>query len=197
MVPGGDRYPGPSASTIHTNLFPPLNTTDTGPGHAYGLQTHSEVLKPPSHAHPPFTKCFRLYSRHSNSWGQNGTIPVLQRKPIRKAQELVPGHTVSKWWCSGAESTTLLFVIEESQNHPDPQVPFISWPSQWCKAMLFSVRSVRIPRPFKPVESRASQNSVQWLTSSPNLLAARTPPPIPPSTPAGSTCRYISPPVQF
>lgn len=53
------------------------------------------------------------------------------------------------------------------------------------------------PQAFEPAESRASQNSVQWLTSSSNLLAAGTPPPIHPSTPAASTCHYISLPSQF
>ena len=91
MGPGDDRYilvshPQP----IYTNLLLSLKATDTGPG-ASDTPRSTQL---PTHTHLPLTN--RLCSRH-NSWGQNGTIPILQRRKfIRKGRELAPGHTVSK-----------------------------------------------------------------------------------------------------
>lgn len=192
MGPGDDRYilvshPQP----VYTNLLLSLKATDIGPGASDTLRS----TQPPTHTHLPFAS--RLCSRH-NSWGQNGTIPILQRRKfIRKGQELGPGHTVSKRGEAQTQSrpdSIVLFTVKENGSPPEAWVPGLVVQSH---ALLSGVWE-SILKPFEAAESRASQGPVRWLNPcKSNLLAAHTPLQLSLPLPAGSISHCDFPPAQF
>lgn len=123
--------------SLTLNLFIPTSTFPLRPLiQAEDISTGFRHTQEYSHGYhtltQPFTKCFRLCLGTATPGGKMALSPFYRENPPEKAKNLSQVRAF-KWWSSGAIQTkfysTLLFIIK-NENHPDPQVPLIGWPSQ-------------------------------------------------------------------